>query len=122
MAIVVALDKSRVGKSGQSGLYDRQFADSRVIIGERRGADRAEARPPLALARPNEPAAAGLREQRIAEIAGERSAERGHRRENDAAGFEFNDSQMIIDIDRKPMISRTFQKLMYLRDGKCRGG
>ena len=112
MAIVVALDKSRIRKSGQGGLHDGQFADPGVIIGDRRGADGAKAWPPLALTRPHLPAAAGLREQRVAEIARERPAERAGGGKDDTARFEGNDSQMIIDIDRKPMISRAFEQLM----------
>ena len=67
MAIVVVLDKPRVGKSGQSGLYDGQFADSRVIVVQLRLPHLPEARPRLTLAGAHLPAAAGLVQQRLAE-------------------------------------------------------
>ncbi len=118
MAIVVVLDKPCIRKSSQSGLHHRQFADPRVIVGKFGGAYMTKARTPLAFARPHLPAAAGRGEKRIAQIACEGGTERGDRRENHAARFEFDNSQMIIDIDRKSMISSGFEELMNLCDGE----
>lgn len=114
MAIVVGRFKFRVGKSGQSGLHHRQFADSCVIIGERCGADLAKARPSLAFNRADMPAAAGRRQKRVTQIASEGRAKRGDRRENHIARFQLYDSQMVVNIDRKPMISGAFEELVNL--------
>ena len=72
----VVFDKPCVGESRERGLHDRQFANPGLIVGQLRRAHLAEARAPLALARPHLPAAAGLGKQRLAQPAREIAVER----------------------------------------------
>src|SRR3546814_7167991 len=75
MPIVAGPFKLGIGESRQNGLYDRQFADPGVIVGDPGIANVLEAGPRIALARADLPAAAGRGEQRIGQRARHRSEE-----------------------------------------------